>query len=184
VTKAVAGCGNPTALADLKRGETVLDLGSEGGIDTLLAAKKVGSIGKIVGVDMTKEMIQLAKKNTAKMKTENVEFRLGEIEKLQVQDRTIDVIISNCVSNLSPEKERVFKEAFRVLKQGGRILISDLVTQGQLPKEIFEDPEMWYACNAGALDENDYLQKIRDAGFERGEVVGKTSYIGYISLTA
>jgi arsenite methyltransferase len=181
VTKAVAGCGNPTALAELKAGETVLDLGSGGGIDAFLAAKKVGSEGKVVGVDMTEEMVQLAKENAAKMGAENVEFKLGEIEKLPVQDGTVDVIISNCVINLSPEKERVFKEAFRVLKHGGRILISDLVTQGPLPKEIREDPEMWSACIAGALDENDYLQKIRDAGFEKVEVVDKTTFMEKVS---
>jgi arsenite methyltransferase len=181
VTNAVAGCGNPTALAELKEGETVLDLGSGGGIDAFLAAEKVGSKGKVVGVDMTEEMVQLAKENAAKMGAKNVEFRLGEIEKLPVQDGTVDVIISNCVINLSPEKERVFKEAFRVLKNGGRILISDLVTQGQLPKEIREDPEMWSACIAGALDENDYLKKIRDAGFEKVEVVGKTPFMEKVS---
>lgn len=181
VTKAVAGCGNPTALAELKESEVVLDLGSGGGIDAFLAAKKVGPKGKVIGVDMTEEMVHLAKENAEKMGTENVEFRLGEIEKLPVRDGTVDVIISNCVINLSPEKDRVFREAFRVLKPRGRMLISDIVTQGELPKEIREDPEMWSACIAGALDEKDYLQKIRNAGFEKVEVVGKTTFMKKVS---
>jgi arsenite methyltransferase len=181
VTKAAAGCGNPTALADLKEGEVVLDLGSGGGIDAFLAAKKVGPTGKVIGVDMTEEMVQLAKKNAEKMNAENVEFRFGEIEKIPVPDETVDVVISNCVINLSPDKDRVFREAFRILKPKGRILISDLVSQGELPKEVREDPEMWCACIAGTLNENDYLQKIRDAGFEKVKVVGKSPYMEKIS---
>jgi len=181
VTETVAGCGNPTALADLKEGDVVLDLGSGGGIDAFLAAKKVGPRGKVIGVDMTEEMVQLAKENAERMKVENVEFRLGEIENLPVEDRTADVIISNCVINLSPDKDRVFGEAFRVLRPGGRMLISDIVTQGELPDEIRENLEMWAACVAGALDEKVYLQKIMNAGFEKVEVMAKNDFMGMVS---
>ena len=181
VVRTVAGCGNPTALADLREGEVVLDLGCGGGIDAFLAAKKVGPEGKVIGVDMTEEMIQLANKNAERMKTENVEFRLGEIENLPVEDGIVDVIISNCVVNLSPDKDKVFTEAFRVLKPGGRMLISDIVTQGELPNEIRENLEMWAACVAGALDEKDYLQKIRNAGFKKVEVVAKNDFMGMVS---
>jgi len=176
----VAGCGNPTALAGLREGEVVLDLGSGGGIDAFLAAKKVGSKGKVIGVDMTEEMIQLAKKNAEKMKADNVEFRLGELENLPVEDGTVDVIVSNCVINLSPDKDKVFSEAFRVLKPGGRMLISDIVTKGELPSEIRENLEMWAACVAGALDEKVYLQKIMNAGFEKVEVVAKNYFMGMV----
>ncbi len=181
VTETVAGCGNPTALADLREGDVVLDLGSGGGIDAFLAAKKVGPKGKVIGVDMTEEMVQLAKENAERMKVENVEFRLGEIENLPVEDRTADVIISNCVINLSPDKDKVFGEAFRVLKPGGRMLISDIVTQGELPDEIRENLEMWAACVAGALDEKVYLQKIMNAGFEKVEVIAKNDFMGMVS---
>lgn len=181
VTGTLAGCGNPTALAELKEGEIVLDLGSGGGIDAFLAAKKVGSKGKVIGVDMTEEMIQLANENAEKMKIENVEFRLGEIEKLPAENGTVDVVISNCVINLSPDKAKVFDEAFRVLRPGGRILVSDVVTQGELPKEIRENPEMWASCIAGALDERDYLQKIRDVGFEKVKVLGKNGFMKMVS---
>ena len=181
VVKTVAGCGNPTALANLREGETVLDLGSGGGIDVFLAAKKVGPKGKVIGVDMTEEMIQLAKENAEKMKIENVEFRLGEIENLPVEDGMVDVIISNCVINLSPDKDRVFTEAFRVLKPEGRMLISDIVTQGELPDEIRENLEMWATCIAGALDEKEYLQKIRDAGFKKVKIIGKSDFMGTVS---
>jgi SAM-dependent methyltransferase len=177
----VAGCGNPTALADLREGEVVLDLGSGGGIDAFLAAKKIGLKGKVIGVDMTEEMIQLAKENAERMKTENVEFRLGEIENLPVEDEMVDVIISNCVINLSTDKDKVFSEAFRVLKPGGRLLISDIVTHGELPNEIRENLEMWAACVAGALDEKDYLQKIRNAGFKEAEVIAKNDFMGMVS---
>jgi len=181
VVGTVAGCGNPTAMADLKEGEVVLDLGSGGGIDAFLAAKKVGSKGNVIGVDMTEEMVQLAKENAEKMKAENVEFRLGEIENLPLEDEMVDVIISNCVINLSPDKDKVFREAFRVLKPGGRLLISDIVTQGELPKEIRENLEMWAACVAGALDEKDYIQKIMDAGFEKVEVIAKNDFMAMVS---
>jgi len=167
VTGKVAGCGNPTALADLKEGDVVLDLGSGGCIDAFLAAKIVGATGKVIGVDMTEEMVQLAKKNAERMKAENVEFRLGETENLPLEDEMFDVLISNCVINLSPDKDKVFSEAFRVLKPGGRMLVSDMVTQGELLDEIRENPEMWATCVAGALDEKAYLQKIMNAGFEQ-----------------
>ncbi|MDH5418820.1 MAG: arsenite methyltransferase, partial [Candidatus Bathyarchaeota archaeon] len=181
VTGTVAGCGNPTALAELKEGDVVLDLGSGGGIDAFLAAKKVGPKGKVIGVDMTEEMVQLAKDNAERMKVENVEFRLGEIENLPLEDEIFDVLISNCVINLSPDKDKVFGEAFRVLKPGGRVLISDIVTQGELPDEIRENPEMWAACIAGALDEKVYLQKIMNAGFEKVEVIAKNDFMGMVS---
>ena len=177
----VAGCGNPTALADLREGEVVLDLGSGGGIDAFLAAEKVGSKGKVIGVDMTEEMVQLAKENGEKMKAENVEFRLGEIENLPLENEMVDVIISNCVINLSPNKDKVFREAFRVLKPGGRLLISDIVTQGELPSEIRGNLEMWAACVAGALDEKDYLKKIMNTGFEKVEVVAKSDFMEIVS---
>jgi len=181
VVRTVSGCGNPTALAGLKEGEVVLDLGSGGGIDAFLAAKKVGPKGKVIGVDMTGEMVQLAKKNAERMKAENVEFRLGEIENLPVEDEMVNVVISNCVINLSPDKDKVFSEAFRVLKPGGRMLISDIVTHGKLPSEIRENLEMWAACVAGALDEKDYLQKIRNAGFKEVEVLAKNDFMGIVS---
>ncbi len=181
VLRTVAGCGNPIALADLREEEVVLDLGSGGGMDVFLAAKKVGPKGKVIGVDMTEEMVQVAKENAEKMKIENVEFRLGEIENLPVEDGMVDVVISNCVINLSPDKDKVFAEAFRVLKPGGRLLVSDVVTQGELPSEIREDPEMWAACIAGALDEESYLQKIRNAGFKKVEVVAKSDFMEKVS---
>jgi len=146
-----------------------------------LAAKKVGSKGRVIGVDMTEEMIQLAKENAEKMKKENVEFRLGEIENLPVEDGMVDVIISNCVINLSPDKDRVFTETFRVLKPEGRMLISDIVTQGELPDEIRENLEMWATCIAGALDEKEYLQKIRNAGFKKVKIIGKCDFMGTVS---
>jgi len=181
VVRTVSGCGNPTALAGLKEGEVVLDLGSGGGIDAFLAAKSVGPKGRVIGVDMTEEMVQLSKKNAERMRVENVEFRLGEIENLPVEDETVNVIISNCVINLSPDKDKVFSEAFRVLKPGGRMLISDIVTQGKLPSEIRENLEMWAACVAGALDEKDYLQKIKNAGFEKVEVIAKNDFMEIVS---
>ena len=177
----MAGCGNPTALADLKEGETVLDLGSGGGIDAFLAAKRVGVTGRVIGVDMTEEMIELANKNKKKMNAKNVEFRLGEIEDLPVEDGSVDVIMSNCVINLSPDKERVFREAYRVLKPGGRMMISDIVTKGELPADVRRDLELWAGCMAGALEESEYLQKIRNAGFREVEVVSKQDFRGLIS---
>lgn len=169
------GCGNPTGLASLKEGETVLDLGSGGGIDAFLAAKKVGETGNVIGVDMTKEMIQKAKDNAQKFGYKNVEFRLGEIENLPVEDNSIDVIISNCVINLAPDKEKVFGEAYRVLKPNGRILISDIVTEGDLPEEIQKSISAWAGCVAGAQEKNQYLDTIRNAGFNKVNIVSEKS---------
>ena len=169
------GCGNPTALASLKEGETVLDLGSGGGIDAFLAAQKVGETGKVIGVDMTEEMIQKAERTAQKFDHKNVEFRLGEIENLPVKDNSVDVIISNCVINLSPNKEKVFKEAFRVLKPSGRILISDIVTEGDLPKQVQKSISAWAGCVAGAQEKNQYLATIRDAGFKEVNIVSESN---------
>jgi ubiquinone/menaquinone biosynthesis C-methylase UbiE len=165
VTDVAFGCGNPTAISALRPGETVLDLGSGGGIDCFLAAKMVGEAGKVYGVDMTPEMIALARKNAEKVGATNVEFRLGEIEQLPLPDATVDVIISNCVINLSPDKDRVFREAFRVLRPGGRLQVSDIVWTKPVPDEIKNDMEAWAGCIAGALVESEYLGKIEAAGF-------------------
>lgn len=165
VTDVAFGCGNPTAIASMQPGEVVLDLGSGGGIDCFLAAKMVGETGRVYGVDMTPEMIALARKNADKVGVTNVEFRLGEIEQLPLPDATVDVIISNCVINLSPDKDRVFREAFRVLKPGGRLQVSDIVWTRPVPEEIKNDMEKWAGCVAGALVEADYLSKISAAGF-------------------
>ncbi len=181
VLNTLAGCGNPTAHADLGRGETVLDLGSGGGIDAFLAARKVGATGRVIGVDMTKDMVALANRNKRKLNVKNVEFRLGEIEDLPVQDDSVDVVISNCVINLSPDKDRVFREAFRVLKPGGRLLVSDIVTTEKLPREIRRDMEMWAGCVAGALEEGTYLQKVIDAGFKDVQVMSKRDFKGVAS---
>mgnify|MGYP001050673528 CR=1 FL=1 len=159
------GCGNPTAIAELRKGEVVLDLGSGGGIDCFLAAQKVGVRGKVIGLDMTPEMIALARENAKKMGISNVEFRLGEMEHMPVEANSVDVIISNCVINLSPDKDAVFREAFRVLKPGGRLCVSDIVLLQDLPAEIKESLDQWAGCVAGALDKNLYLDKLRTAGF-------------------
>jgi SAM-dependent methyltransferase len=166
VTDVAFGCGNPTAIAALKPGESVLDLGSGGGIDCFLAAKMVGETGRVFGVDMTPEMIALARKNAEKVGATNVEFRLGEIEKLPIDDASIDVIISNCVINLSPDKDAVFREAFRVLRPGGRLQVSDIVWTQPVPESVKNDMEAWAGCIAGALLESDYLGKIAAAGFQ------------------
>jgi len=170
------GCGNPAALAGLKKGETVLDLGAGAGIDCFLASNKVGPSGRVIGVDMTPEMIDRARENARKNGYTNVEFRLGEIENLPAADNSVDVIISNCVINLSPEKDRVFREAFRVLKRGGRMLVSDLVLSKPLPKVLRESAEVYAACVAGAMLRSDYLGEIEAAGFGRVEVVSETSF--------
>jgi len=162
---AAAGCGNPTAIAGLKEGETVLDLGSGGGIDVILAAHRVGPKGKAIGVDMTDEMISLANKNATEAGVENVEFRKGDIEDLPVEDGSVDVIISNCVINLAPDKDRVFSEAYRVLKPGGRFIVSDIITDGGLPDHVKDDLDSWAGCIAGAIDGGDYIEKLRRAGF-------------------
>jgi arsenite methyltransferase len=166
VTALSLGCGDPVTLASLQPGETVLDLGSGGGIDCFLAAKRVGETGHIIGVDMTAQMIEKARANKKNMGIKNVEFRLGEIEHLPVADDTVDVIISNCVINLSPDKPQVFREAYRVLKPGGRLSVSDIVTDGPLPNEIKNNLSAWVGCVAGALDVKDYTAAIENAGFE------------------
>ncbi len=168
--KASLGCGNPTALAQLNRGETVLDLGSGGGIDVLLSARRVGPAGKAYGLDMTDEMLALARENQRKAGVENVEFLKGEIENIPLPENTVDVIISNCVINLSADKDRVLKEAFRVLKPGGRFAVSDVVVRGEVPAEIRRSIELWVGCVAGALRDEDYIAKLTAAGFESIEV--------------
>jgi arsenite methyltransferase len=164
------GCGNPTALASLSLGETVLDLGSGGGIDVLLSAKRVGPTGKAYGLDMTDEMLALARENQKKSGVRNVEFLKGEIEHIPLPDNSVDVVISNCVINLSADKDRVLREAFRVLKPGGRFAVSDVVTRGEVPVEIRERVLLWVGCIAGALEENDYRAKLTAAGFENVEL--------------
>jgi len=164
------GCGNPTAMITLTAGETVLDLGSGGGIDVLLSAKRVGPTGKVYGLDMTDEMIALARENQRKAKATNVEFLKGEIEAVPLPDATVDVVISNCVINLSSDKDRVLREAFRVLKPGGRFAVSDVVVRGPVPHDIRRNVELWVGCAAGALDESTYREKLKTAGFESVEI--------------
>jgi SAM-dependent methyltransferase len=160
------GCGNPTALAQLNAGETVLDLGSGGGIDVLLSAKRVGPAGKAYGLDMTDEMLALARENQRKAGVENVEFLKGEIESIPLPGNSVDVIISNCVINLSGDKDRVLREAFRVLKPGGRFAVSDVVVRGEVPAEVKRSMELWVGCIAGALRDYDYVAKLAKAGFD------------------
>jgi len=164
------GCGNPTALAQLNSGEVVLDLGSGGGIDVLLSAKRVGPTGKAYGLDMTDEMLALANENKRKAGVENVEFLKGEIERIPLPDNSVDVIISNCVINLSADKDKVLREAFRVLKPGGRFAVSDVVTRGEMLPAIRQSVLLWVGCVAGALEENEYRSKLASAGFEKIDV--------------
>jgi len=164
--KASLGCGNPTALAELKLGETVLDLGSGGGIDVLLSARRVGPTGKAYGLDMTDEMLAVASENKRKSGLQNVEFLKGEIENIPLPDNSVDVIISNCVINLSGDKDRVIAEAFRVLKPGGRFAVSDVVVRGEVPAEIRKSMELWVGCVAGALRDDEYVSKLAKAGFD------------------
>jgi SAM-dependent methyltransferase len=159
------GCGNPTAIADLGPGEVVLDLGSGAGVDVFLAANKVGPTGRVIGVDMTREMVEKANAIARDHGYHNAEFRLGEIERLPVDDGSMDAIISNCVINLSPDKAKVFAEAYRVLKPGGRLIVSDIVSEGVLPDEIRNDSNAWACCIGGALEQQEYLREIRKAGF-------------------
>jgi ubiquinone/menaquinone biosynthesis C-methylase UbiE len=168
--KASLGCGNPTALAQLNAGQTVLDLGSGGGIDVLLSAKRVGPTGKAYGLDMTDEMLALARENQRKAGAENVEFLKGEIENIPLPDKSVDVIISNCVINLSADKDRVLREAFRVLKPGGRFAVSDVLTRGPIPEGMRDNAESWTACVAGAIEENAYRVKLATAGFGTVEI--------------
>jgi SAM-dependent methyltransferase len=165
VTGLSLGCGDPVTLAALQPGQTVLDLGSGGGIDCFLSAQKVGPTGKVIGVDMTAEMLEKARQNRAKLGLDNVEFRLGEIEHLPAADNTVDVIISNCVINLSPDKPQVFREAFRVLRPGGKLSVSDITTNGPLPEAVKSNMSAWAGCVAGALDVKDYVAAIEAAGF-------------------
>jgi len=164
--KASLGCGNPTALAELNQGEIVLDLGSGGGIDVLLSAKRVGPKGRAYGLDMTDDMLALANDNKRKAGVENVEFLKGEIENIPLPDNMVDVVISNCVINLSGDKDRVLAEAFRVLKPGGRFAVSDVVVRGVVPDQVRRSMELWVGCVAGALEEDDYREKLARAGFE------------------
>ncbi|HEX8838487.1 MAG TPA: arsenite methyltransferase [Candidatus Acidoferrum sp.] len=170
VLGASLGCGNPTALAQLQPGETVLDLGSGGGIDVILSAKRVGLTGKAYGLDLTDEMLTLARENQKKAGVENVEFLKGAIENIPLPDNSVDVIISNCVINLSGDKDRVLAEAFRVLKPGGRLAISDVVVRGEVPAGLRKSMELWVGCIAGALEENEYREKLARAGFASVDV--------------
>jgi arsenite methyltransferase len=170
------GCGNPTAIADLKVGEVVLDLGSGAGVDVFLAANKVGPTGRAIGVDMTKEMIDKAKRIATDHGYHNAEFRLGEMESLPVEDESVDAIISNCVINLSPDKSRVFREAYRALKPGGRLTVSDIVSEGALPDEIKTDSNAWACCIGGALEHQEYLKEIKKAGFENVQVLSSKEF--------
>jgi len=163
--QASLGCGNPTALIELKPGETVLDLGSGGGIDVLLSARRVGPSGKAYGLDMTDDMLALARENQRQAGVENVEFLKGEIENIPLPDNSVDVVISNCVINLSADKERVLREAFRVLKPGGRFAVSDVVARGEVPDAVRDSMALWVGCIAGALEENEYTAKLAKAGF-------------------
>ena len=176
VTDISLGCGNPTAIANLRPGETVLDLGSGGGIDCFLAAKVVGPTGYVIGVDMTDRMLALANENLTRLGISNVEFRKGEIEDLPVESASVDVVISNCVINLSPDKDAVFREAFRVLKPGGRLVVSDMVTEGEFPDQLRKNVEAWAGCITGALDQEDYLGRLRKTGFTGVAVESRQSY--------
>lgn len=173
VTGLSLGCGDPVSIASLKEGETVLDLGSGGGIDCFLAAKRVGASGHVIGVDMTPAMLEKANANKEKMGVQNVEFRKGQIEALPVEANTVDIIMSNCVINLSPDKASVFRESMRVLKPGGRVSISDIVTEGEFSPELRADAEKWAECVTGAIDVNAYTGMMREAGFENIQVVDK-----------
>ena len=170
------GCGNPVAIASLKEGDVVLDLGSGAGFDAFLASPKVGKTGRVIGIDMTPEMIEKASANAKKGNYKNVEFKLGEIEKLPVEDNSIDVVISNCVINLSPDKESVFKETFRVLRPGGRLMVSDLVLVKELPDIIKESVEAYVGCLAGAIMEDKYIGYIKKAGFKEVKIIEQANY--------
>lgn len=173
VMKLSAGCGNPVGFAELKAGEVVLDLGSGGGIDVFLAARKVGEDGRVIGVDFSEKMVDVARRNAEKMKTKNVEFKQGDLENLPVENESVDVVISNCVVNLVPDKKKVFKETYRVLKPGGRMIISDIVTDKRLPPSVRNDPVLWSSCIGGALPEQEYLEAIEKAGFRDVKVAEK-----------
>jgi len=181
VTGLSLGCGDPVSLADIRPGDTVLDLGSGGGIDCFLAAKRVGPTGRVIGVDMTPDMLSRARANAARLNAHNVEFRQGQIEALPVADALVDVILSNCVINLSPDKPQVFREMFRALRPGGRVSVSDIVTNGPLPEAVRTDMAAWGACVAGALDLRDYQAGLEAAGFVDVHVVAKDETGGGLS---
>ncbi|MHA2424632.1 MAG: arsenite methyltransferase [Candidatus Thorarchaeota archaeon] len=176
MTESFGGCGNPIALASLKEGEVVLDLGSGAGLDAYFASQKVGETGKVIGVDMTPEMLEKARANAEKMGVKNLDFRQGDIEDLPVEDNSIDVIISNCVINLAPNKAKVFKESFRVLKPGGRMMVSDIVLNGPLPEDVKDEVVNYTGCLGGAIPEDEYLDLMRQAGFENVHVAEKSGY--------
>jgi arsenite methyltransferase len=175
VTGLSLGCGDPVTIADLRPGETVVDLGSGGGIDCFLAARQVGATGHVIGVDMTPEMLAKANANKAKLNVANVEFRQGQIEALPVDDSSVDVVMSNCVINLSPDKRAVFGEIFRVLKPGGRVSFSDIVTEGEFSPEMRERLDQWSECDTGAINADDYVSMLRDASFASIQIVDKVS---------
>jgi ubiquinone/menaquinone biosynthesis C-methylase UbiE len=171
------GCGNPVALADIRRGETVLDIGSGGGLDVFLASKKVGPEGKVIGLDMTEQMVEKARKNARKGSYNNVEFKLGEAEDIPVKDNLIDLVMSNCVINLVPNKEKAYREIYRILKRGGRFVISDLVTEKELDESIRNNPEKLVACVGGALTEKGYIGLIKKVGFKNVKILKKSSMV-------
>ena len=170
------GCGNPIGIADLKAGDVVLDLGSGAGVDVFLAANKVGPGGRVIGVDMTEEMVEKARGIARDYGYHNVEFRLGEIEQLPLEDDSVDAIISNCVINLSTDKSKVFREAYRALKPGGRLTVSDIVSEGVIPDEIKNDPDAWTGCIAGALQQQEYLERIKKAGFAHVQILSSREF--------
>ncbi len=178
IVGATLGCGNPTAIASLKAGETVLDLGSGAGLDCFLSARQVGPTGHVIGLDMTDSMLELARQNQGKVGLGNIEFRKGEIEQMPVADASVDVIISNCVINLSADKDAVFREAFRVLKPGGRIAVSDVVTRGEVPPDFRQALDLWAGCLSGALDETDYRQRLAAVGFNDVQILEPTALSG------
>jgi len=188
-TESFAGCGNPVALASLKEGEVVLDLGSGAGLDTFVASKKVGDTGKVIGVDMTPAMLEKAKKNAEELGITNVDFRFGDIEDMPVDDNSVDVVISNCVINLAPDKGKVFREAFRVLKPGGRVMVSDIVLSKSLPTEVSDEVITYTGCIGGAILDEEYLQHMRDAGFKDAKIDSKAgesihgAYSAYVTGT-
>jgi len=171
------GCGNPVALADIRKGETVLDIGSGGGLDVFLASKRVGPEGKVIGLDMTEQMVEKARKNAIKGNYNNVEFKLGEIEDIPVKDNSIDLVMSNCVINLVPDKEKAYREIYRILKPGGRFVISDLVTEKELDESTRNNPEKLVACVGGALTEKGYIGAIKKAGFKNVNILKKSSMV-------
>jgi arsenite methyltransferase len=187
LTESFAGCGNPVALASLEEGETVLDLGSGAGLDMFVASRKVGPKGQVIGVDMTPDMIEKARENARKLGITNVDFRLGDIEALPVEDESVDVVISNCVVNLAPDKAKVFREAYRVLRPGGRMMVSDIVLSKPLSQELRDEVITYTGCVGGAILDEEYLQMMRDAGFEDVKITGKSgigpwgTYSAYVS---